>query len=234
MSRPAAGWLSCTSAPADKSPQGCRAAICGAAIRPSPRPSRPIPRPSNAAERTCSIPLPGTRSHPPPCKLGHRTCGRTSCPLPIDDSAALRVAADRQRENSSRPVLDEKSTSGRHGGRYRAALVSRAKPSTRSAKPHAIGKRSRRIGYALACPAGFRRAERYRAVTQATAARSTLGTIPRSPRAASLHIWLSVPISAYPATAMKPAASARCRRDCAPTPAHRPTARPWHGPSRSR
>ncbi len=155
-------------------------------------------------------------------------------PLPIDDSAALRVAADRQRENSSRPVLDEKSTSGRHGGRYRAALVSRAKPSTRSAKPHAIGKRSRRIGYALACPAGFRRAERYRAVTQATAARSTLGTIPRSPRAASLHIWLSVPISAYPATAMKPAASARCRRDCAPAPAHRPTARPWHGPSRSR
>ncbi len=234
MSRPAAGWLSCTSAPADKSPQGCRAAICGAAIRPSPRPSRPIPRPSNAAERTCSIPLPGTRSHPPPCKLGHRTCGRTSCPLPIDDSAALRVAADRQRENSSRPVLDEKSTSGRHGERYRAALVSRAKPSTRSAKPHAIGKRSRRIGYALACPAGFRRAERYRAVTQATAARSTLGTIPRSPRAASLHIWLSVPISAYPATAMKPAASARCRRDCAPAPAHRPTARPWHGPSRSR
>ncbi len=169
MSRPAAGWLSCTSAPADKSPQGCRAAICGAAIRPSPHPSRPIPRPSNAAERTCSIPLPGTRSHPPPCKLGHRTCGRTSCPLPIDGSAALRVAADRQRENSSRPVLDEKSTSGRHGGRYRAALVSRAKPSTRSAKPHAIGKRSRRIGYALACPAGFRRAERYRAVTQATA-----------------------------------------------------------------
>lgn len=233
MSRPAAGWLSCTSAPADKSPQGCRAAICGAAIRPSPHPSRPIPRPSNAAERTCSIPLPGTRS-PPPCKLGHRTCGRTSCPLPIDDSAALRVAADRQRENSSRPVLDEKSTSGRHGERYRAALVSRAKPSTRSAKPHAIGKRSRRIGYALACPAGFRRAERYRAVTQATAARSTLGTIPRSPRAASLHIWLSVPISAYPATAMKPAASARCRRDCAPAPAHRPTARPWHGPSRSR
>lgn len=205
---------------------------CGNPPFPTPLPAHPA-----AIERGRTHLLhPASRDAitPPPCKLGHRTCGRTSCPLPIDGSAALRVAADRQRENSSRPVLDEKSTSGRHGERYRAALVSRAKPSTRSAKPHAIGKRSRRIGYALACPAGFRRAERCRAVTQATAARSTLGTIPRSPRAASLHIWLSVPISAYPATAMKPAASARCRRDCAPAPAHRPTARPWHGPSRSR
>lgn len=234
MSRPAAGWLSCTSAPADKSPQGCRAAICGAAIRPSPHPSRPIPRPSNAAERTCSIPLPGTRSHPPPCKLGHRTCGRTSCPLPIDGSAALRVAADRQRENSSRPVLDEKSTSGRHGGRYRAALVSRAKPSTRSAKPHAIGKTVSQNWVRFSVPGRFSAGRTLPCRDAGHRPRSTPGTIPRSPRAASLHIWLSVPISAYLATAMKPAASARCRRDCAPAPAHRPTARPWHGPSRSR